>query len=130
MIFTDADKTQQIWQWTQRSPGKPVSCREIAWERGKANELLIQKLASIFFTLEEEEGLDITGVVHRLTDQMSRDTVTKRFYERFKKQKDAFSKFIEGLADQAVLAHYTSLMLNRIIFCYFLQRKGFLDGVT
>ena len=128
LIFTDSARTRQIWQWTQRTPGKPVSCREITWEKGKANELLIEKLSSISFTLEEEEGLDITGVVHRLTDQLNRDAVTKRFYDHFKKQKDAFAKFIEGIGNQDILAHYTSLMLNRIMFCYFLQRKGFLDG--
>lgn len=128
LIFTDAAKTRQIWQWTQHTPGKPVSCREITWEKGKANELLLQKLSSISFTLDEEDGLDITGVVHRLTDQLNRDTVTKRFYDQFKKQKDAFAVFIEGIGSKDILAHYTSLMLNRIMFCYFLQRKGFLDG--
>ena len=128
LIFTDAAKTRQIWQWTQHSPGKPVSFREITWEKGKANELLLQKLSSISFTLDEEDGLDITGVVHRLTDQLNRDTVTKRFYDQFKKQKDAFAKFIDGIDNKDILAHYTSLMLNRIMFCYFLQRKGFLDG--
>jgi len=128
LISTDAAKTQQIWQWTQHTSGKPISFREIVWQKGKANELLIQKLSSIAFTLDEEEGLDITGVVQRLSDQLNRDTVTKRFYDNFKKQKDAFAKFIEGLGDKDILAHYTSLMLNRIMFCYFLQRKGFLDG--
>jgi len=29
LIFTDAARTRQIWQWTQHTPGKPVSCREI-----------------------------------------------------------------------------------------------------
>ncbi len=128
IIFTDAAKTRQIWQWPARRPGKPASLRELTWEKGRANELLFQKLASIAFTLDEEDGLDITGVVRKLTDTLDRDRVTKRFYELFKKQKDAFQKFIKGLTDNGLQAWYTSLMLNRIMFCYFLQRKGFLDG--
>jgi hypothetical protein len=32
------------------------------------------------------------------------------------------------LEDTGLHSHYTSLMLNRFMFCYFLQRKGFLDG--
>jgi hypothetical protein len=128
IIFTDAAKTRQVWQWPAKRAGKPSSLRELTWEKGKANELLFQKLSSIAFSLDEEEGLDITGVVQRLTDTLDRDRVTKRFYDLFKKQKDAFQKFIKGLSDEGLQAWYTSLMLNRIMFCYFLQRKGFLDG--
>lgn len=128
LIFTDAAKTKQVWLWTSRIPGKPISYRELLWEEGKANELLLQKLTSISFTINEEESLDITGVVERLRDALDRDKVTKKFYEQFKTQKDAFRKFIKGISDGGLWDWYTSLMLNRLMFCYFLQRKGFLDG--
>jgi hypothetical protein len=128
LIFTDTAKTRQIWLWTSRLPGKPISYRELIWEKGKSNELLLQKLSSIAFTLDEEDALDITGVVSRLRDSLDRDKVTKKFYNRFKAEKDAFRGFIEGLAQGGMLDWYTSLMLNRLMFCYFLQRKGFLDG--
>lgn len=128
LIFTDAAKTRQIWLWTSRLPGKPVRHRELTWEKGRENELLLQKLTSIAFTLDEEEALDITGVVQRLRDNLDRDRLTKRFYDDFKKHKDAFQKFIKGISDEGIMAHYTSLMLNRLMFCYFLQQKGFLDG--
>ena len=130
LIFTDLAKTRQVWLWTSRLPGKPIRRRELNWEKGRSNELLLQKVISIAFTLDEEEALDITGVVHRLHDNLDRDRLTKRFYDEFKKHKDRFQKFISGLSDQGVMAHYTSLMLNRLMFCYFLQQKGFLDGDT
>ena len=130
LIFTDAAKTRQIWLWTSRLPGKPVSHRELTWEKGKANELLLQKLSSIAFNLDEEDALDITGVVLRLHDSLDRDKVTKKFYDQFKVQKETFRGFIKGLSDGGLLDWYTSLMLNRLMFCYFLQRKGFLDGHT
>ena len=128
LIFVDQAKTRQIWLWTSRLPGKPIRRRELNWEKSRSNELLLQKVISIAFTLDEEEALDITGVVHRLHDNLDRDRLTKRFYDEFKKHKDRFQKFISGLSDQGVMAHYTSLMLNRLMFCYFLQQKGFLDG--
>lgn len=128
LIFADKAKTRQIWLWTSRLPGKPVRHRELTWEKGRANELLLQKLTTIAFTLDEEEGLDITGVVQRLRDNLDRDRLTKRFYDDFKRQKDQFLKFIKGIKDEGILAHYTSLMLNRLMFCYFLQQKGFLNG--
>jgi hypothetical protein len=130
LIFVDQAKTRQVWLWTSRLPGKPIRRRELNWEKDRSNELLLQKVISIAFTLDEEEALDITGVVHRLHDNLDRDRLTKRFYDEFKKHKDRFQKFISGLSDQGVMAHYTSLMLNRLMFCYFLQQKGFLDGDT
>jgi len=128
LIFADAAQTRQVWLWTSRLPGKPIRPRELTWEAGRSNELLLQKLSSIAFTLDEEEALDITGVVQRLRDTLDRDRLTKRFYDDFKRQKDSFQRFITGLSDEGILGHYTSLMLNRLMFCYFLQQKGFLNG--
>src|SRR5690606_16572094 len=48
--------------------------------------------------------------------------------DSFKKQHDAFKDFIEGIGKPGDLAWYTSLMLNRLMFIYFLQRQGFLDN--
>jgi len=73
LIFTDTTKTRQIWLWTSRLPGKPISYRELTWEKGKSNDLLLQKLFSISFTISEEESLDITGVVERLRDALAPD---------------------------------------------------------
>jgi len=128
LIFVDQAKTRQVWLWTSRLPGKPIRRREFTWEQGRSNELLVQKVISIAFTLDEEEALDITGVVHRLHDNLDRDRLTRRFYDDFRKHKDRFQKFITGIGNLDITAHYTSLMLNRLMFCYFLQQKGFLDG--
>ena len=37
-------------------------------------------------------------------------------------------KFIKGIDDQLNMDWYASLMLNRLMFCYFIQKKGFLDN--
>ena len=58
------------------------------------------------------------------------DKVTKKFYDRFKAEHAAFLKFIKGIKAEADLQWYTSLMLNRLMFVYFIQKKGFLDGDT
>ena len=54
--------------------------------------------------------------------------MTKRFYDRFKKEHAAFLKFITGITESADREWYASVMLNRLMFVYFIQRKGFLDG--
>src|SRR5439155_18153925 len=50
------------------------------------------------------------------------------FYERFQKEHGGFLKFIKGIPDDQFQRWYASLMLNRLMFIYFIQKKGFLNG--
>ncbi len=74
------------------------------------------------------------------------EKVTKKFYDEFRKQHKAFTAFITGIDDYIDEENkakpknqqvenknkkwYASIMLNRLMFCYFIQRKRFLDGKT
>ena len=58
------------------------------------------------------------------------EKVTRRFYDRFKKEHQAFLEFIEGIGNLADREWYASLMLNRMMFIYFIQKRGFLDNNT
>ena len=58
------------------------------------------------------------------------EKVTKRFYDRFKKEQQDFLGFIEGIGERADRDWYASLMLNRMMFIYFIQKRGFLDSDT
>ena len=70
------------------------------------------------------------SVVFRLRDAFDRDRITRRFYDHFKREHAAFLTFIKGIIDQGDREWYASLMLNRLMFVYFIQKKGFLDGDT
>ncbi len=129
IIFADAAKTTQVWQWVSRLPGQPVACREHHYDAAHhSGDPLIQKLSSISFSLSEEESLDLTGAVRRLRDAFDRDKLTKRFYDHFKAEHAAFLEFIKGITANTDREWYASLMLNRLMFVYFIQQKGFLDG--
>ena len=54
--------------------------------------------------------------------------VTKRFYDRFKEEHTAFLKFVAGIPEEGMQRWYVSVTLNRLMFVYFIQKKGFLDG--
>ncbi|WAC21967.1 Eco57I restriction-modification methylase domain-containing protein [Blastomonas sp. SL216] len=128
IIFTDEEKTRQIWQWVAREKGKPAAFREHIWLANSAPDPLIQKLDHIAFTLNDEEGLTLSGTTLRMRDAFDREKITKRFYEDFKKQHDRFLGFIDGLANVSDRQWYASLMLNRLMFVYFIQKKRFLNG--
>ena len=129
IVFTDAAQYTQVWQWVSRSPGRPHQYREVPWRKGESAELLRQKLSVIAFTLDDEESLTVFGVTQRLTVGFDRDKVTKKFYNEFEKQRKAFADFIEGIPDTGEdLRWYTAVLIDRLMFLWFLQEKLFLDG--
>ena len=128
LIFTDPQHTTQIWQWVKREPGKPLACREHTFHRDQPGDALIQKLQALAFTIEEEESLTIVDVTSRVRAGFDVERVTKRFYDRFKAEHAAFLDFIKGIPDDELQRWYASVMLNRLMFVYFIQKKGFLNG--
>ena len=84
-------------------------------ERGADPEARADRL-----TLEEEDDLTIVNVSGRVRAAFDVEKVTKKFYERFKKEQRAFLGFIEGIENMADREWYASLMLNRMMFIYFI----------
>lgn len=130
IIFFDTKKTEQIWQLVVRQSGKPTKVTETRWHINQDPELLYQRAAGIFFELDEEEHITIIDVTKRIADNFhqNNERVTKQFYDKFKKEHGAFLQFIKGISDKTNQEWYASLMLNRLMFCYFIQKKGFLDN--
>ena len=115
--------------WVRREPGKPLSARTHEYTRGQPGDSLLQKLQLLFVSLEEEEaGLSVTQIAGRVRAAFDVERVTKTFYNEFDTHRKAFLKFIDGIAEVADREWYASVMLNRLMFVYFIQRKGFLDG--
>src|SRR5579875_2733093 len=127
IIYTDAARTQQAWQWVKREPGKPSATRLYRLHTGQSGELLAQKLLALAFSIEEEDQLGTTSVAARVRQALDAERVTKKFYDRFQKEHAAFLTFIDGIAVQSDREWYASLMLNRLMFVYFIQKKGLLD---
>jgi hypothetical protein len=129
IVFTDSTKTRQIWQWVRREPGQPLRVREVECTVGQSGELILQKLDPLFVSFDEEESITLMEVAGRARANVN-ERVTKKFYADFTKQHAAFLKFIDGIPNQGDHEWYASVMLNRLMFVYFVQRKGFLDGDT
>ena len=128
IIFTNHEKTTQIWQWVKREAGRPAQRRELNFDPTRQEgEALIQRLESITFSLEEEEGLTLVDVTSRVRAAFDVERVTKRFYDYFKKEHDVFLQFLAGIPDEEMQRWYVSVILNRLMFIYFIQKKGFLN---
>ncbi len=128
IVYVDAERERQVWQWVKREAGRPRQCREHRYHISQDGESLLQKLDAIAFTLDEEADLTLVGVTGRVRAAFDVDRVTKRFYDRFKAEHDAFLKFLKGIPDEDMQRWYVSVMLNRLMFIYFIQKRGFLNG--
>jgi hypothetical protein len=58
---------------------------------------------------------------------LSIEHITQHFYTRFQQEHTTFANSIEGMPSLTEREWYASLMLNRLMFIYFIQKKGFLD---
>ncbi len=128
IIYAAHDGNTLYWQWVKREPGQTDRSRQSIYYQDQSGEALIQKLEQIAVALDEEEDLTIGHVVSRVRAAFDVDKVTKKFYDRFKKEHTAFLDFITGIQNLADREWYASLMLNRMMFIYFIQKRGFLDN--
>lgn len=65
----------------------------------------------------------------RATGCFDAEKITKGFFDRFKTEHDALQRSIEGIPEKdPARSWYASVLLNRLMFLYFIQDKGFLDG--
>ena len=129
IVFVTGDRASQSWMWVRREQGKPLAARTHEYHRGQPGDSLLQKLQILYVSLEEEEaGLSTVAVAGRARAAFDIEKVTKAFYRDFDTHRKAFLKFIDGIGEVADCEWYASVMLNRLMFVYFIQRKGFLDG--
>ncbi|MCB8919573.1 MAG: Eco57I restriction-modification methylase domain-containing protein [Ardenticatenaceae bacterium] len=129
LVFVDGARTEQIWLWVRREIGQPLARRTVNYApRRQSGDLLLQKLQTIAFSFAEEEDLTLVDVTSRVRAAFNVERATKKFYENFKKERTVFEQFVQGIPDVDTSKWYVSVMLNRLMFVYFIQRKGFLDG--
>jgi tRNA1(Val) A37 N6-methylase TrmN6 len=130
IIYIDSTKRQQVWQLVMKELDKPAIVRETIYYSTQEPELLFQKLQHLFFSIDEEDNITVVDVTDRVRTGFNNNAekVTKKFYEGFKKEHTAFLAFINGISESQDQDWYASLMLNRLMFIYFIQKKGFLNN--
>ena len=103
----------------------------VEYDNGNA-EVIYQKIDGITFELGEESNIVDLRAKVQTAFTVNSEKITKDFYAGFKKEHKAFADFITGIDDHILTKEnrnkqwYTSVMLNRLMFCYFIQKKGFL----
>ena len=127
-IFVD-DEGAQRWLWPEQRPSG-VGYRLVDHEhrRGDPGHALLQRLGRASFSIDEERGLTASAVLERVRRSFNAAKVTKAFYRAFSRHRKTFAEHIEGDLGDEERGWYASVLLNRLMFIYFIQQKGFLDG--
>ena len=118
-------------------PVKKVEKRDLVlveYASADKADFLYDKIERISFDLDERTTImDVKERIHE-GFIINSEKITKDFYTGFRKEHTNFAKYITGIDDEITdlkknrnKQWYTSVMLNRLMFCYFIQKKGFLD---
>ena len=125
-IFVQTGTAHHLWL----TPVKTNEKRELVkteYIGGAKADFLFSKIDDLTFDLTERVLItDVKNRVHG-SFHLNSEKVTKDFYAQFRKEHTAFKKHITGIDDDKNKDWYASVMLNRLMFCYFIQKKGFLD---
>lgn len=130
-IYRLLNSTHDLWVVPVRTNEK----RDLVIvEYDNANaEVLYQKIDGFTFDFDEETNIVDLRTKVQTAFAINSEKITKDFYAGFKKQHKAFAEFIKGIDDHIDAPKnknkqwYASVMLNRLMFCYFIQKKGFLN---
>lgn len=132
LIFIKGGRTAADWYWVKRD-GRKEYPRDHFYFRGQTGDLILGKLHDMVFDLtdfDEDGNVPIVEVTRRLATSLDIERVTKKFYGEFKDIHLQFVEYIHGIEDERDRKWYASVILNRLMFVYFLQKKGFVDHNT
>ena len=132
-IFILPETLHHLWI----APVKKVEKRDVVlveYDSLDKAAFLFEKMKGLSFSLDDD--LTILDIIEKVQAAflINSEKITKDFYAGFKKEHSNFAKFITGIDDHIDEKEnknkqwYASVMLNRLMFCYFIQKKEFLDG--
>ncbi len=138
LIFLDqTDKpSQSLWYWVKRDKdpdtGKPkFISRRHEYFRGQPVDLFASKLKSLVVELSELDArgrMPVLEVLRRMETALDVEKTTRRFFDGYKEQHEQLLLQIQGIDNERDRRWYASVILNRLMFVWFLQKKFFLDN--
>lgn len=106
----------------------------VEYETANKADFLFEKMEDLCFDLDERTTIMDVKEKVQAGFIVNSEKITKDFYTGFRKEHTNFAKYITGIDDEITdlkknrnKQWYTSVMLNRLMFCYFIQKKGFLN---
>ena len=117
-----------FWHWPRRTSTGTTSFEAVETAPNMLPTFLAQRLTGLEFTISElRKGVTLIDVRDRVHGNFDASNVTRKFYERFASEQAKLATAIEGVPEWDKYTYSTTL-LNRLMFLYFMQKKEFLNG--
>jgi hypothetical protein len=138
LIFTNqqTNASQSQWYWVKRDKhpetGKPrLTSRRHDYFKGQPVDLFASKLQAMVVELSELDTagrLPVLEAARRIQAALDVDKTTKKFFTAYQQQHLELLGHIQGIDNERDKRWYASVLLNRLMFVWFMQKKFFLDG--
>jgi len=122
-LLVVSNANASVWHFIYPAPsaGKPVLRRMVA-ERGVPRRTIIQQLAKVYYDAQT------TDVRRALEAAYDVEPVTQRFFQTYRAVFDRVMVMIEGIPNEEQRRLFCQTLFNRLMFIYFIQRKGWLTS--
>lgn len=121
LFVSNEGKVFDLYNVSTAKKLKPITYNEI-----ERNTLLFREKIELFNVEEAEGTVDLKIKIEKAFDV--NDKVTKKFFDKFQKIHEKLQSGISGIESKDDKAWYTSVLLNRIMFIYFLQKHNVIQN--
>ncbi len=127
LLFSNRSGDQLHWIHPKFSGGSTPTLRRIVLERGIEQRTAIQQLSNIYWNHQ-----DSGNILDAVNEAFNVDKVTKDFFREYKRIFEQAEGLISGFSDPEDRKQFVQTLFNRLMFVYFLSRKGWLkyEGET
>lgn len=127
LVFSDGNAHH--WRWPRETPSGGVSFETVTVSGSSLPSFLAQRLVGLAFDIADfRAGITLVDVRNRVRGKFDAAKVTKKFFDAFKVQRTNLAESIVGLDSEEEQSSYSTLLLNRLMLLYFLQKREFLNG--
>lgn len=117
-----------VWIWPKRLPTGSITTDSIEVSADEIPQFLCQRLVGLKFGIDQlRKGVTLANIRDKVHGSFDSSAVTKNFFKKFADEHLALASQIRGIPLDAA-SGYATLMLNRLMFVYFLQKKEFING--
>jgi len=119
LVLSSTDS--RLWHliYPTQTAGKPV-LRRMVIERGLPRRTVVTQLAKVY---QEAQKADIRCALESAYDV---EPVTKEFFRTYRETFDRVMAMIRGVPNEEQRRLFCQTLFNRLMFLYFVQRKGWL----
>ncbi len=121
LLFTNADASQLHWIHPAWGAQSTPTLRRMVVERDLPQRTAYQQISNLFH--DHQQGGNLLNAINRAFDV---EPVTKDFFREYERLHKRALELVSGFDDPEDTKSFVQTLFNRLMFVYFLSRKGWL----